>query len=71
MLVLLLRSLTCNLQQWLVEGSNGQQVGVVSQGSSSFTTEQGWPKEAIEAQGDPPILPTAHPAGSPLLVAEG
>lgn len=60
-----------NLQQWVVEESNGQEVRVVSQGSSCFTTDQGWPKDATETQGDPPILPTAGPAGSPLLVAEG
>lgn len=52
-----------------MEGSNGQEVRVVSQGSSCFTTEQGWPKDAIETQGDPPVLPTAGPAGSLLLVA--
>lgn len=55
----------------MVEGRNGQEVRVVSQGSSCFATEQGWRKDAIETQGDPAILPTAGPAGSALLVAEG
>lgn len=40
------------------------------QGSSCFTTEQGWPKDAIETQDDPPVLATASPDVSPLLIAE-
>lgn len=54
----------------MVEGSNGQEARVVSQGSSCFTTESGWHKDAVESQGDLPILPTAGRTGSPLLVAE-
>lgn len=55
----------------MVEGSNGREVRVVSQRSSCFTTELGRHKDAVESQSDLPILPTAGPTGSSLLIAEG